>query len=219
MRIYSQTRKAGDGQHAAHAALRVPSAALITGALVCLCLNAAAGHAVPRTQEFAAAATKKVSSAASSSSSPATSHSSGSSTSPAKTADAKAPVAGTPAGKTAAAKTASKTGKINKSISHKTAKEHGPVAPTSERISEIQSALATQGAFQGDPTGRWDSSTIDAMKQFQAAHGLKPSGKLDALTLQKLGLGSEVAGRGAPLPPPTPETTSAIDNRDPEPRP
>ena len=24
------------------------------------------------------------------------------------------------------------------------------------------------------PTGRWDSSTIDAMKQFQAAHGLNP---------------------------------------------
>ena len=93
------------------------------------------------------------------------------------------------------------------------------MAPTSERISEIQSALATQGAFQGDPNGRWDSSTIDAMKQFQAAHGLNPSGKLDALTLQKLGLGSEVAGRGAPLPPPPPETTSAIDNRDPEPRP
>jgi murein L,D-transpeptidase YcbB/YkuD len=218
MRIYSHTGTAGDSQPVAHAAPRVPSAALITGALVCLCLTAAVGHAAPRTQEFAAAATKKVSSPASSSSPRAPSHSSESSSSPAKTVNAKTPAAGTAAGKTAAAKTSVKTGKTNKS-SRKTAKEHGPAAPTNERISEIQSALATQGAFQGDPTGRWDSSTIDAMKQFQAAHGLNPSGRLDALTLQKLGLGSEVAGRGAPLPPPSPETTSAIDNREPEPRP
>ena len=219
MRIYSHTGTAGDSQPVAHAAPRVPSAPLITGALLCLCLTAAAGHAIPRTQGFAAAATKKVSSDASSSSSRATSHSSGSSTSPAKTANAKTPVAATAAGKTAAAKTSIRTGKTNKSSSRKTVKQHGPVAPTSERISEIQSALATQGAFQGDPTGRWDSSTIDAMKQFQSAHGLNPSGRLDALTLQKLGLGSEVAGRGAPLPPPPPETTTAIDNREPEPRP
>jgi murein L,D-transpeptidase YcbB/YkuD len=219
MRIYSHTGTVGDSQPVAHAAPRVPSTPLITGALVCLCLTAAVGHAVPRTQGFAAAATKKVSSAASSSSPRATSHSSGSNSSPAKTANAKTPLAGTAAGKAAAAKTSVKRGKTNKSISRKTAKEHGPAAPTSERISEIQSALATQGAFQGDPNGRWDNSTIDAMKHFQAAHGLNPSGKLDALTLQKLGLGSEVAGRGAPLPPPPPETTSAIDNRDPQLRP
>jgi hypothetical protein len=39
------------------------------------------------------------------------------------------------------------------------------------------------------------------MKKFQAGHGLNPSGKLDALTLQKLGLGSQTAGVAAPMPP------------------
>ena len=77
------------------------------------------------------------------------------------------------------------------------------MTPTASRISDIQSALADQGAFQGEPNGRWDDATMSAMRNFQTAHGLNPSGKLDALTLQKLGLGSEVAGRGAPLPPQT----------------
>jgi hypothetical protein len=39
------------------------------------------------------------------------------------------------------------------------------------------------------------------MRKFQAGHGLNPTGKLDAQTLQKLGLGSETAGVAAPLPP------------------
>jgi hypothetical protein len=38
------------------------------------------------------------------------------------------------------------------------------------------------------------------MKRFQQVNGLNPSGKLDALSLQKLGLGSDTAGRGAPRP-------------------
>ncbi len=78
----------------------------------------------------------------------------------------------------------------------------GQAAPTTERINEIQGALARNGVFAGDPTGKWDDSTSDAMRKFQAKKGLNPTGKLDAPTLQKLGLGSETAGLGAPTPPP-----------------
>jgi peptidoglycan hydrolase-like protein with peptidoglycan-binding domain len=39
------------------------------------------------------------------------------------------------------------------------------------------------------------------MKKFQGAHGLNPTGKLDAKTLQQLGLGSHTAGAAPPLPP------------------
>jgi peptidoglycan hydrolase-like protein with peptidoglycan-binding domain len=74
------------------------------------------------------------------------------------------------------------------------------MAPTPARISEIQSALAAQGSYKGQPNGKWDDSTAQAMKEFQSAHGLTPTGKLDALSLQKLGLGSEIAGRAAPVP-------------------
>jgi peptidoglycan hydrolase-like protein with peptidoglycan-binding domain len=73
-------------------------------------------------------------------------------------------------------------------------------APTPDRIREIQSALQREGAFQGEPTGKWDDSTVQAMKNYQDKNGLTPSGKIDALTLQKLGLGSDTAGKGAPVP-------------------
>ena len=78
------------------------------------------------------------------------------------------------------------------------------LAPTPQRVSEIQSALEAKGAYKGQPNGKWDGATIQAMRDFQASHGLTATGKLDAPTLQKLGLGSEIAGRAAPLPPQTP---------------
>ncbi len=83
-------------------------------------------------------------------------------------------------------------------------RQRGQKAPTPERIREIQSALAREGAYRKDPNGKWDAASVEAMKRFQAAHGLDPTGKLGALSLQKLGLGSEVAGRAAPRPPAQP---------------
>jgi peptidoglycan hydrolase-like protein with peptidoglycan-binding domain len=86
---------------------------------------------------------------------------------------------------------------------------HAQMAPAPSRISEIQDALSREGAYQGEPNGKWDATTVDAMKQFQNDHGLTPSGKIDALTLQKLGLGSQVSGLGAPLPLAVPQASAA----------
>jgi peptidoglycan hydrolase-like protein with peptidoglycan-binding domain len=72
--------------------------------------------------------------------------------------------------------------------------------PTADRIAEIQTALAADGSYQGEPNGKWDAATIQAMTKFQTAHGLSPTGKINAHSLEKLGLGSETAGKGAPLP-------------------
>ncbi len=80
-------------------------------------------------------------------------------------------------------------------------RERGQKAPTPDRISEIQQALAKDGSFSGKPNGKWDDSTIEATRKFQEAHGLNPTGKLDAKTLQQLGLGSQTAGVAAPMPP------------------
>lgn len=80
------------------------------------------------------------------------------------------------------------------------AKSKGQTAPTPDRIKEIQTALQREGAYQGEPTGKWDAATIDAMKTYQDKNGLGATGKIDALTLQKLGLGSNTAGKGAPVP-------------------
>jgi peptidoglycan hydrolase-like protein with peptidoglycan-binding domain len=96
----------------------------------------------------------------------------------------------------------SKTGASRKKITSKKkdSRSRGQKAPTVDRVTEIQEALAKKGAYPNDPSGKWDTGTVDAMKKFQQANGLNPSGKLNALTLQKLGLGSDVAGRAAPRP-------------------
>src|SRR5215467_1644167 len=108
-------------------------------------------------------------------------------------------------GKTAPAKgpstkkAASRTGKRTTGRSRK---QPGQKAPASDRVIAIQSALAKDGSFTGTPDGKWSDDTASAMRRFQASHGLNPTGRLDALTLQKLGLGSETAGVAAPTPPP-----------------
>jgi peptidoglycan hydrolase-like protein with peptidoglycan-binding domain len=93
-------------------------------------------------------------------------------------------------------KSASKKGKKG------SRRQPGQKAPTTDRINEIQTALAKDGSFAGKPNGKWDDSTVDAVKKFQVGHGLNPTGRLDAPTLQKLGLGSTTAGVAAPTPPP-----------------
>ncbi len=42
---------------------------------------------------------------------------------------------------------------------------------------------------------------MEATRKFQEAHGLNATGKLDAKTLQKLGLGSQTTGVAPPMPP------------------
>jgi len=93
----------------------------------------------------------------------------------------------------------SKSGKrgVKKSLG---GRQRGQMAPTPERITEIQQALAKNGALSGEPSGKWDDSTTDAMRKFQAAHGLNANGKLDAPTLNQLGLGASTAGMAAPAP-------------------
>jgi peptidoglycan hydrolase-like protein with peptidoglycan-binding domain len=117
---------------------------------------------------------------------------------------------------TTASSSSSKKASSSKTVSHK--KKHHAVssrrqpyqkAPTADRITEIQTALARGGYYQGDPSGKWDSATVAAVEKFQSAHGIDADGKLDAPTLQKLGLGSDIAGVSAPRPPVPPSAITA----------
>jgi peptidoglycan hydrolase-like protein with peptidoglycan-binding domain len=104
--------------------------------------------------------------------------------------------------KTAASKTSGKSShRSSKKVSSRR-KEKGQKAPTPDRISQIQEALAKDGSFANAPNGKWDDATVEAMRKFQVSHGLNASGKLDALTLEKLGLGSQTAGIAEPIAPP-----------------
>lgn len=86
-----------------------------------------------------------------------------------------------------------------------------PSHPSHDRTEEIQAALARGGYYTGDPNGKWDSRMSEALERFQAAKGLTPTGKLDALSLEKMGLGSDVAGVSAPraITPGNPDASSS----------
>lgn len=68
----------------------------------------------------------------------------------------------------------------------------GPVrqtGPTAERYKQIQQALIDKGYMQGSATGDWEQDSVAALRKFQADQKLEVSGKINALTLIRLGLG------------------------------
>ncbi len=95
-------------------------------------------------------------------------------------------------------------------------RRRGQQRPSAERIREIQQALIRAGYLEGKPTGRWDAKTRAAMRRLQQENGLPVTGKLDARSLVKLGLGSETAGVAAPHPLP-PEPVQADEKPDDKP--
>ena len=104
------------------------------------------------------------------------------------------------AAQTSSSSTTSKKKKKGSSKSKRSAKVKGQAVPTPDRIKEIQTALQKDGSYDGEPTGKWDAGTTDAMKKYQGKIGVTPTGKIDAVSLNKLGLGSDTAGKGAPVP-------------------
>lgn len=89
-----------------------------------------------------------------------------------------------PAAKAAGTKSkARKATSSRRSRSRRAATQSGP---TSDRIRQIQEALASGGFFKHQPSGRWDAQTSAAISSFQAANGLEVTGKLGAWTLKKL---------------------------------
>jgi peptidoglycan hydrolase-like protein with peptidoglycan-binding domain len=55
-------------------------------------------------------------------------------------------------------------------------------------VTEIQNALIKAGYMDGPASGQYDETTIDAMKQFQAANRLPQTGLPSATVLKKLGV-------------------------------
>jgi Putative peptidoglycan binding domain len=71
----------------------------------------------------------------------------------------------------------------------KTARNHGQKQIDSARAREIQAALVRANYMQGEPTGKWDQTTKDAMARFQADNGWQTKTVPDSRALIKLGLG------------------------------
>jgi peptidoglycan hydrolase-like protein with peptidoglycan-binding domain len=72
------------------------------------------------------------------------------------------------------------------------------MTPTPERYKEIQQALAAKGYLSADEAnGTWGSSSVEALKRFQAEQNIEASGKINSLSLIALGLGP----KREPVPP------------------
>jgi peptidoglycan hydrolase-like protein with peptidoglycan-binding domain len=70
--------------------------------------------------------------------------------------------------------------------------------PTNERYKEIETALASRGYLGEEPSGKWGSGSVEALRAFQADHQLPPTGKLGSLSLIQLGLAPSNSGAGLP---------------------
>jgi peptidoglycan hydrolase-like protein with peptidoglycan-binding domain len=88
--------------------------------------------------------------------------------------------------------TTSSAKKRQRTVKKRSARSRGPArqtAPTPERYVQIQQALVDKGYDGCDVDGTWDSSCVQALKNFQKDQNLDPDGKIGALSLIALGLG------------------------------
>lgn len=64
-----------------------------------------------------------------------------------------------------------------------------PVAPTSDRLRNVQAALIERGYLQGEANGQWNGQCVEALKKFEADQKVRVDGKIDSKMLIALGLG------------------------------
>jgi hypothetical protein len=91
----------------------------------------------------------------------------------------------------------SKSGKASSGKSKKKSAKgtsHGQKGIDQERTLAIQQALVKQGYFSGEPTGKFDQVTKDALVRYQAENGWQTKVAPDSRALIKLGLGPDKKG-------------------------
>ena len=76
----------------------------------------------------------------------------------------------------------------------KTAAHHGQRGIDEQRTVAIQNALIKEHYLSGEPSGKWDDTTRDAMTRYQAANGWQTKLTPDSRALIKLGLGPDHKG-------------------------
>jgi peptidoglycan hydrolase-like protein with peptidoglycan-binding domain len=71
----------------------------------------------------------------------------------------------------------------------KTSAKRGPIFRASkEQINQAQAILKSRGFYGGEQTGKLDDDTRTALKKYQEAEGLKVTGTLNKVTLEKMAI-------------------------------
>jgi peptidoglycan hydrolase-like protein with peptidoglycan-binding domain len=67
--------------------------------------------------------------------------------------------------------------------------KRGPIfRATKEQINQAQAVLKQRGFYGGEPIGKLDDATRDGLRKYQQAEGLKVTGTLNKLTLEKMNI-------------------------------
>lgn len=75
--------------------------------------------------------------------------------------------------------------------------KRGPVfRATKDQINQAQGILKSRGFYGGDPIGKLDDATREGLKKYQQAEGLKVTGTLNKLTLEKMNIALTEKQRG-----------------------
>ena len=67
--------------------------------------------------------------------------------------------------------------------------KRGPVfRATKDQINQAQALLKSRGFYSGDQVGKLDDATRDGLRKYQQAEGLKVTGTLNKITLEKMNI-------------------------------
>ena len=67
--------------------------------------------------------------------------------------------------------------------------KRGPVfRATKEQINQAQALLKARGFYSGEQVGKLDDATREGLRKFQQAEGLKVTGTLNKVTLEKMNI-------------------------------
>ncbi|MBV9958929.1 MAG: peptidoglycan-binding protein [Acidobacteria bacterium] len=73
--------------------------------------------------------------------------------------------------------------------SNTVSKKRGPVfRATKDQIKQAQEILKRRGFYAGDQTGKLDTDTRAGLRKYQEAEGIKATGTLNRLTLEKMNI-------------------------------
>lgn len=68
-------------------------------------------------------------------------------------------------------------------------KKRGPIfRATKEQIKQAQAILKSRGFYSGEATAKLDDATREGLRDYQKAEGLKITGTMNKLTLEKMGI-------------------------------
>jgi peptidoglycan hydrolase-like protein with peptidoglycan-binding domain len=72
---------------------------------------------------------------------------------------------------------------------NKTKPKRGPIfRATADQVKHAQAILKQRSFYGGDETGKLDPDTRAGLKKYQEAEGLKVTGTLNKVTLEKMGI-------------------------------